>query len=37
MQSYLIFTCYRPSFLLKKVKTLLIKQLEKLEVNDGEQ
>ena len=37
MQSYLNFSCRRTSFLLKKVKTLLIKQLEKLEINDGEQ
>ncbi len=37
MQSYLNFSCRKPSFLLKKVKTLLINQLEKLEINDREQ
>lgn len=37
MQSYLIFSCYRPFFLLKKVKTLLINQLEELKIDDGEQ
>lgn len=37
MQSYLIFSCRRSSFLLKKVKGLLINYLEELEVNDGEE
>lgn len=37
MQSYLIFSCPGTFFLLKKVKTLLINQLEKLKIKDSEQ
>ena len=37
MQSYLIFSCRRPSILLKKVKTLLLNQLEELKIDDGEE
>lgn len=36
MQSYLIFSCHWSSFLLKKVKTLLLNQLEELEIQNGE-
>lgn len=34
MQSYLIFSCRKPFFLLKKVKALLLNQLEELGVNN---
>lgn len=37
MQSYLIFSCYHTFFLLKKVKLLGIKPLEKLEIDASEQ
>jgi len=36
MQSYLIFSCHRIPFLLKKVKTLFINCLEKLKIDDCE-